>query len=508
MCSVQDARLEARSSYDSQLPKPTSHFVDLELQSPYRTPCDSSKSSTRTKEEPTCADTSVQVPREPSRTQVWLQVLVGHLVLFNSFGLIQSFGIFQSSYQKYLNETPFTISWIGSTHIFLVYFVGTFSGRFLDAGHYREYLGLGMLLQIAGFFIATSSDLYPVTFVAHGVIQGIGHGLMFCPAVANTALYFEIDKNKMLAMAVVGSGAATGGMVFPGIARATLDTLGWVWTLRIMGFVVLGSSIFICMAAREHPHIRTRRQEEHADTKNRIKKAFSALVDREALRDPVYLLYVLAMFFVFTALWIPYFYVSRSLPSSQVETSASNARQVRNFTSTALGMPPAESITLVLIMNACGIPGRILPAVLADRRLGTINSYILTLLGTSLTIFLWTLVTTKTGMYVWAVAYGYFAGGTANFLQAGIASLNDGIGKSNGKGKLGVRIGMAFSAVAFAGLIGGPVGGELIEAGKERGQTGKFLYMQIFTGLLMLVGCSILTAVRVLRTGWIFKSKV
>lgn len=171
-------------------------------------------------------------------------------------------------------------------------------------------------------------------------------------------------------------------------------------------------------------------------------------------------------------------------------------------------MPPTESITLVLIMNAAGIPGRIIPSLLADRRIGTINSYILTLLGTSLTIFLWTLVTSRAGMYAWVTAYGYFAGGTANFLQAGIASLNEGIGKGNGKGKLGVRIGMAFSAVAFAGLIGGPVGGELINSGKERGPKGKFLYMQIFAGLLMLVGCAILTAVRVLRTGWVFKSKV
>lgn len=325
MSSVHDARHEARSSYDSRCPNCTSRFADIELQSPYRTPCDSSKSSTRTKHEPTCAETPVQVPPQPSRTQAWLQVLVGHLVLFNSFGLIQSFGIFQSSYTKYLNETPFTVSWIGSMHIFLIYFVGTFSGRFLDAGHYRKYLGLGMILQIAGIFIATGSDSYAVAFVSHGVIQGIGHGLMFCPAVTNTALYFN-NKNKMLAMAITGSGAATGGIVFPGIARGNLDALGWVWTLRIIGFVVLGSSIVISLVARPHPHIATRRQEERTDTKKSLKKDCAALVDREALKDPVYVLYVLAMFFVFTALWIPYFYVSRSLPSSRVKPPASNPR--------------------------------------------------------------------------------------------------------------------------------------------------------------------------------------
>jgi hypothetical protein len=171
-------------------------------------------------------------------------------------------------------------------------------------------------------------------------------------------------------------------------------------------------------------------------------------------------------------------------------------------------------------MNACGIPGRIIPALLADRRIGTINAYILVLLGTSLTILLWPLVKNTPGMYVWASAYGFCAGGTANFLQSGIASLyyggshndddgDDGDGEascnsnsnSNKRGKLGVRIGMAFSAVGVAGLIGGPVGGELIKAGEGRGEGGGFLYMQIFTGVLMLVGCAVLGGARWVGTG-------
>lgn len=42
-------------------------------------------------------------------------------------------------------------------------------------------------------------------------------------------------------------------------------------------------------------------------------------------------------------------------------------------------------------------------------------------------------------------------------------------------GRLEVKIGMAFSFVGIASLIGGPVGGRLIDSGDERGEAGKFL---------------------------------
>ncbi|KAF2651106.1 MFS general substrate transporter [Lophiostoma macrostomum CBS 122681] len=438
-------------------------------------------------------ETPAQSPDHHGGRRAWRQVLVGHLVMFNSFGLIQSFGIFQPAYEVHLNRTPFAVSWIGSVHIFLVYFIGTFSGRALDAGHYRNMLGVGLMIQLVGLLAASSSETYPMAFAFHGVFQGIGHGLMFCPSVTNTALFFG-RKNRMLAMSITGSGAATGGIIFPAIASLTLERLGVEWTLRIFGFVVLGTSLIIFLLARPHDKKIKRRQQTNIE-RSQEKKSLT-LVDWKAFRDPVYALFVVAMFFIFTALWIPFFYI-------------------RDFTSSALHIPRTQSLILVLLMNACGIPGRILPALLADRRIGTINTYILILLVMSITILFWPLVMSSPGMYVWACAYGFCAGGTSSFLQAGIASLQDGPDSSSDsggertntrkQGKLGVRIGMAFSIVGFAGLIGGPVGGQLIKAGQGRGEGGQFLYLQLFTGGIMVLGCVILVCARWVATGALWR---
>jgi MFS family permease len=107
-----------------------------------------------------------------------------------SFGLIQSFGMLQLPYEHHLNFSISTVARIGSIHIFFIYFPGTFSGWALDRGYYKRMLFVGSVLPIIGLLAANFSKIWWMTFLFHGVFQGIGHGLMFCPAVTTTAVYF------------------------------------------------------------------------------------------------------------------------------------------------------------------------------------------------------------------------------------------------------------------------------------------------------------------------------
>lgn len=63
----------------------------------------------------------------------------------------------QQYYASTLLLPPSTISWVGSIQILLVYFVGAFSGRALDAGHYRLILFAGVTLQVVGVFMTSLS---------------------------------------------------------------------------------------------------------------------------------------------------------------------------------------------------------------------------------------------------------------------------------------------------------------------------------------------------------------
>lgn len=225
--------------------------------------------------------------------QAWLQVFMAHLVMINSWGYLTSFGIFQAYYHQTLDATPSAISWIGSIQIFLVYLIGAFSGRALDAGYYHLVLSAGCFLETFAVFMTSLSTEYWQLLLAQGVCKGIGDGLVFCPTVSLVATYFS--KNRVVAMASAAAGSATGGIIFPVIAQQLLPKLGFAWTVRIMAFVILFNSIVVLSIARVR--LPPRR--------------LGPLVEWSAFREPPYMTYCLASFFNFWAVYFAYFYVSR-----------------------------------------------------------------------------------------------------------------------------------------------------------------------------------------------------
>lgn len=222
----------------------------------------------------------------------WLQVLAGHLIVFNTFGSSVSFGIFQPYYQEMLGLPPSTISWVGSFQIFFIYLVGTFSGRAFDAGHYRPVLVIGSLMQLLGIFMTSIATEFWQLFLAQGVCQGIGCGLVFAPSVANTATYFE--RNRVMAISLSTSGTATGGIVFPLIAQQLLTRIGFGWTVRVMGLVVMSTSVVVLAVAK---------------TRLAARKS-GPLVEWAAFREPTYVLFAISMFFALWATYFAYYYVS------------------------------------------------------------------------------------------------------------------------------------------------------------------------------------------------------
>ncbi|KAF2815371.1 MFS general substrate transporter [Mytilinidion resinicola] len=392
----------------------------------------------------------------------WLQVLVSHLCVFNSFGFINAFGIFQQYYSTTLNLPPSTISWIGSSQVFLVYFIGTFSGRTLDLGHYRLTLFAGLSLQIIGIFTSSVSTQYWQLLLSQGICKGLGDGLIFCPAVANAATHFAGNRWRVMAISSVACGGATGGMVFPAIALTLLHRIGFPWTVRIMGFVMLFNAVVIVSLAASKPGKRKR----------------GPLVEWKAFAEPPYLLYNISMFLGFIGVWLAYFYV-------------------RPFSRNVLHVSERTSFNLILLVNGVGVPGRLVPALIADRLLGPINTFIPVMLFAGVFLFIWISISSVAGVTTFTIFYGFFGAGVQSLLQAALASLNP------DPKRAGIRIGMGFSVVGIASLIGSPIGGALIEKAG-----GAYLYAQVFAGSMMIAGSVVLVAARVSKTGWNLRERM
>lgn len=69
--------------------------------------------------------------------------------------------------------------------------------------------------------------------------------------------------------------------------------------------------------------------------------------------------------------------------------------------------------------------------------------------------------------------------------------------------KIGTRVGMAMSILAFAALGGPPIAGKLIDI-----NDGRFLYTQIFGGVATFTGFGLLVGARISETGWLLKKRM
>ncbi|KAJ5814266.1 uncharacterized protein N7503_001016 [Penicillium pulvis] len=383
----------------------------------------------------------------------WLQVLCGHLIVFNVWGYINSYGIFESYYVTTLNRSSSDIAWVGSLEIFFVYFLGSFSGRATDAGYIRATLAAGLFMQLLGVFMTSLATSYWQLLLSQGVCQGIGDGLLFCPIVALMSTYFT--KKRTIAISISACGAATGGLVFPAIAQTLLHRVGFAWTVRVMGFVLLFNAgvILLCVRQRLPP------------------RKSGPLIELKAFTDLSYTFFAMGTFFCFWAVYYAYDYV-------------------RSFGQDIIGVSDYTSFSVLMIMNGLGLPGRLIPAFLSDRYTGPVNMFIPVSGFAAVLLYCWIAINSYGGLIAFVIVYGFFGGGVQSLFPSALASLTD------EPSKAGVRIGMIFSIVSIASLTGPPIAGALVDI-----HGGRYLYAQLFGGTSMVLGCLLLIVARYCKCG-------
>jgi MFS family permease len=108
-----------------------------------------------------------------------------------------------------------------------------------------------------------------------------------------------------------------------------------------------------------------------------------------------------------------------------------------------------------------------------------------------LILLCWAIVKSHAGLLVFDVFYGFVMAAAQGMFPPSLGSLTTDLSK------MGVRMGMVFSLMGFALLIGNPLAGALISA-----DNGKYLGAQIYAGGTLMVGVVSLAAARLARTGW------
>jgi MFS family permease len=400
-------------------------------------------------------------PPPDGGTEAWIQVFCVHLTIFSTFGFFSSFGVFQTYYEHTLGIAPSTISWIGSIQVFLLFGIGTFTGRATDAGLFRPVYIAGAFFQILGIFtMAESKNLWQV-FLSQAVCLGLANGLQFCPSMALVSTYFV--KKRAFALGITALGSCTGGVVFPIVVQQCLPRIGFPWTIRIIGFIMLVLNVVTIALYR---------------TRLPPRKS-GPIVDWESFRDLPYSLFCTAMFFSFWGLYFAFFYIG------------SYGRNV-------LGVSYQQSINLLLAQISMGFLFRLLPSYIADK-IGPLNVLIPFAFVCGLMMFAWIGIRSIGTLYVFAVIYG----SASAVIQALWPSIIGSLSRTPDLKKAGVRMGMAFTIVSFSSFTGPPLAGALIQRGN-----GSYTYANIWAGTSFFIGGFLLVLTRFTLVGKDWRARI
>ncbi|KIW01758.1 hypothetical protein, variant 3 [Verruconis gallopava] len=401
-------------------------------------------------------------PAPDGGLKAWVQVVCAWVVCFNTWGMINSFGAFQTYYTTALHVTQSEVSWIGSINLFIVMLASLVSGRALDAGLFIPTFAIGSLIQVLGIFTNSVCKSVWQLILAQGVCTGLGSGIVFCPTMGLVTTYFQ--KRRGLAVAITSTGNSAGGAVYPAIVRQLLPAIGFGWTVRVLGFINL-----TCLAvslAFLRPRLPPRKS--------------GPVVEWTAFLEAPYSLMIVGMSLVFGGLFWSYYYIG------------SYGRNI-------IGMSYQDSTTLVTVFNGVGIPMRLVTGFIVDKYVGPLNGMIPLLFANGIFAFAWIGVRGRIGMYFFACFYGLSAGAFQCLFPTTLTSLNNDLSKN------GVRLGMAFGVFSIAGLVGPPIGGALLQT--NGGGRGGYLSAQLGVGCATMIGACLMVATRVKKAGWSLKTK-
>ena len=400
---------------------------------------------------PTDAATPSLPPLQDGGTRAWLQVVGSFLVFSNLWGFTFAFGSFQSYYELTLLRgiSASAITWIGTVSTFLLIFVGIVSGLLFDMGYFRAMLIVGACTETLGVFLMSVSDKYWQFMLTQGILMGLGNSLLYLPGLALVGRSFK--KHRAMAMGITTCGAPIGGVCYTLIFEQLISRFTFGWTVRVMGFVMLGS---YCISFPLLLWGASNMGDLSSGTRRR-------LFDRAALTHAPFWLFSMSNFLIFCAYMVPFIFIP-------------------TYGQVVLGLSRSMSLYVAMISQATSIIGRLVAGYSASR-IGVLIPWITCVFSSGIFCLAWIGAGTEASFIAVAALYGCFSGALIP-LPPSLFPL-----VCTDPSLFGTWLGMAQAINSTGSLVGPPIAAALASATSRPGKVN-YLGLQLFGGLVMLAG--------------------
>ncbi|MBT7757374.1 MAG: MFS transporter [Rhodospirillaceae bacterium] len=168
----------------------------------------------------------------------WIVVGCAFVVLFLTYGVQYSFGVFVPAMVDDLGWQRASLG--GAFSLYSLVYTGfsLLSGRLTDTLGPRRVIGLGGILLGLGIMATSQITAQWQLYIAYGIVAALGMSTAYIPCNMTVVRWFH--RKRGLALGVASCGASCGILAVPMLASYMIAHAGW----RV-GLLVLGASMFV-----------------------------------------------------------------------------------------------------------------------------------------------------------------------------------------------------------------------------------------------------------------------
>ncbi|KAG0309510.1 hypothetical protein BGZ98_001653 [Dissophora globulifera] len=389
------------------------------------------------------------------------------------------FGIFEHNYlELYPSSTHGSIAFIGTLGSSTTYFAGFLSGAAADRFGYRLTSLFGTGVMALALLLASFASQVWQLYLTQGILLGIGASLVYYPAIGAPSHWFDAKRGLALGLAVSGTGL--GGLILAPATQALMDGVGVGWTLRVLALlclVICGSASFL-ISERESgkkvsepaPAITDAEIGQIVEKLSLEKKPVGVagfIADLKVFKNPQFLSLTFAELTASVGFLIPIYYFQTY--------------------SVFIGLTPQNGALIASLSSGASCVGRIALGYAADRLPKTVVVSFCAWMTAGSILIIWTFSKTFGVYLVFALVYGFFAGGYVSLVPLVLS-------ETFGAHQLSTVIGFMYTASGVGVLAGAPIAGTILDSTRPN---VSYLPVIMTAGATLLVGALCVSA-------WVF----